>query len=381
MSGVNFLEKLLDGVAMDWMELGAVVHMRAGQHISASNIMQEPSEDYVYPCFGGNGVRGFVDKNSHDGKHLLIGRQGALCGNVQRTSGKFYATEHAVVVTAKNCINIDWAFHLLTLMDLNQYASQSAQPGLTVGKIASLKIPIPCPDNPRKSLEIQGEIVRILDAMTAHIAVLAAELTARKKQYNHYRDQLLSFEEGEVEWRTLGTIADINTGQKPSEILERATCVDYINAGTSRSGYCAASNCGGDTVTTPSRGQGGIGYVGYQKEPFWLGPLCYKLQSIDKTILINKYLFYFLQSKNDLLLGLKKEGGVPAVNKSDLVKLEIPVPLLKEQQRVVSILDKFDALTNSLSEGLPHEIALRQKQYEHYRDLLLNFPKPAEIET
>lgn len=134
-------------------------------------------------------------------------------------------------------------------------------------------------------------------------------------------------------------------------------------------------------MTTPSRGQGGIGYVGYQKEPFWLGPLCYKLQSIDKTILINKYLFYFLQSKNDLLLGLKKEGGVPAVNKSDLVKLEIPVPLLKEQQRVVSILDKFDALTNSLSEGLPHEIALRQKQYEHYRDLLLNFPKPAEIET
>jgi type I restriction enzyme S subunit len=76
-----------------------------------------------------------------------------------------------------------------------------------------------------------------------------------------------------------------------------------------------------------------------------------------------------------LLLGLKKEGGVPAVNKSDLVKLEMPVPDLKVQQRIVTILDKFDALTNSITEGLPREIELRQKQYENYRDLLLSFPK------
>ena len=77
-----------------------------------------------------------------------------------------------------------------------------------------------------------------------------------------------------------------------------------------------------------------------------------------------------------MLLGLKKEGGVPAVNKSDLVHLEIPVPSLEEQKRIVAILDKFDALTNSITEGLPREIELRQKQYEYYRDLLLSFPKP-----
>lgn len=180
-----------------------------------------------------------------------------------------------------------------------------------------------------------------------------------------------------MEWKALRELAEVNTGSKPLETLESATSFDYINAGTSRSGYSAASNCEGDTLTTPSRGQGGIGYVGYQRDPFWLGPLCYKLQSIDKTVLINKYLFYFLQSKSELLLGLKKEGGVPAVNKSDLVKLEIPIPSLETQKRIVIILDKFDSLTNSISEGLPREIELRQKQYEYYRDLLLSFPKPA----
>jgi len=190
---------------------------------------------------------------------------------------------------------------------------------------------------------------------------------------------LLSFEEGEVECKTLGALFDINTGSKPSEILESATSFDYINAGTSRSGYSATSNCEGDTVTTPSRGQGGIGYVGYQRGQFWLGPLCYKLQSVDRSVLINKYLFYFLQSKRELLLGLKKEGGVPAVNKSDLVKLEIPIPALEVQQRIVAILDKFDSLTNSIMKGLPREIEVRRKQYEHYRDLLLSFPESEEV--
>ena len=192
----------------------------------------------------------------------------------------------------------------------------------------------------------------------------------------YYRDQLLSFEGVDVEWNTLGALVDVNTGSKPPEIIESATSFDYINAGTSRSGYSAASNCAGDVVTTPSRGQGGIGYVGYQSKPFWLGPLCYRLQSKDNGALINKYLFYFLQSRNELLLGLKKEGGVPAVNKSDIVQLEIPVPSLEEQKRIVTILDKFDTLTNSITEGLPREIELRQKQYAYYRDLLFNFPKP-----
>ena len=174
----------------EWKTLGEVFQMRAGQHISASKIMQTVNDKYIYPCFGGNGVRGFVNENSHDGAHLLIGRQGALCGNVQRMKGRFYATEHAVVVTANDQVNIDWAFHLLTVMNLNQYASQSAQPGLAVGKLQGLKIPIP-------SLEEQVNVASILDkfdTLTTSIREgLPREIALRQKQYEYYRDLLLTF--------------------------------------------------------------------------------------------------------------------------------------------------------------------------------------------
>ena len=184
-----------------------------------------------------------------------------------------------------------------------------------------------------------------------------------------YMDKLL--DGVEVEWRALGKVTTINTGQKPSDVLDVATAYDYINAGTSRSGYSAISNCEGDTVTTPSRGQGGIGYVGYQEQPFWLGPLCYKIKSLNENLLINKYLFYFLQSRTRLLLSLKKEGGVPAVNKSDLAKLEIPVPPLKIQAEIVRILDAFTELTAELTA----ELVSRKQQYSYYREQLLTFKK------
>ena len=172
--------------------MGEIFSMRAGQHVSANKITSKPDERYVYPCFGGNGIRGFVENYSHDGAHLLIGRQGALCGNVQRTRGKFYATEHAVVITANDDINVDWAFHMLTLMNLNQYASKSAQPGLAVGKLAEVRIAVP-------PLEEQERIVSILDKFDALVNDLTiglpAEIKARRQQYEHYRDRLLTFRE------------------------------------------------------------------------------------------------------------------------------------------------------------------------------------------
>lgn len=177
-------------------------------------------------------------------------------------------------------------------------------------------------------------------------------------------------EDVEVEWKTLGEVCDINTGQKPPIILDKPTNFDYINAGTSKSGYCKNSNCEGDTVTTPSRGQGGIGYVGYQSAPFWLGPLCYKLKSTDQSILINKFLFYFLQSECQLILGLKKEGGVPAVNKYDLANILIPIPHLEMQTEIARILDKFSTLTAKLQA----ELQARKSQYEYYRNQLLTYP-------
>lgn len=181
-----------DDGEVEWKTLGDILNMRAGQHISASKIMPAQDNEYIYPCFGGNGIRGFVKDKSHEGAYLLIGRQGALCGNVQRMKGKFYATEHAVVAIPRHehKIDIDWAFHMLTLMNLNQYASQSAQPGLAVGKIQTLKIPLP-------SIRTQKNIAKILDkfdTLTNSITEgLPREIELRQKQYEYYRDLLFSF--------------------------------------------------------------------------------------------------------------------------------------------------------------------------------------------
>ncbi|HGY3889024.1 TPA: restriction endonuclease subunit S [Klebsiella pneumoniae] len=180
---------------VEWKTLGEIVKMRAGQHISARNIVDGKEGDFVYPCFGGNGIRGYVKEKSHDGEHLLIGRQGALCGNVQRMKGQFYATEHAVVVSAMQGINVDWAFHMLTAMNLNQYASKSAQPGLAVGKLQELKLPVP-------SIKRQEYIASILDKfdmLTDSITEgLPREIELRQKQYEYYRDLLFSFPKPEA---------------------------------------------------------------------------------------------------------------------------------------------------------------------------------------
>ena len=396
MSDLGYLEKLLEGVDVEWKRLGDVVNMRAGQHISASKITGEASSAHPYPCFGGNGIRGFVAKNSHNGRHLLIGRQGALCGNVQRTSGQFYATEHAVVVTPSDYINVDWAFHLLTLMNLNQYASKSAQPGLAVGKIESLKIPIPCPDNPKKSLAIQSEIVRILDEFTALTAELTAELTARKKQYNFYRAQLLSFEEGEAEWKTLGDIGDVRMCKR---ILKSETQpegeVPFYKIGTfgkkadafiSRDVFEAYKSKysfprKGDVLISAS---GTIGRtVIYDGKPAYFQDSNIVWLENNESIVTNKYLWHFYKIAK---WAVSEGGTIDRLYNDNIRKTKIIVPYpsdsnksLAEQNRVVAILDKFDALTNSINEGLPREIELRQKQYEYYRNLLFSFPKPDAV--
>ena len=400
MSEMSYLEKLLDGVEVEWLPLGKLGELVRGNGLPKSDFTESgvPAIHYgqIYTFYGlsTETTKSFVShetakklKKVNSGDVVItntsenftdVGKALVYLGKEQAVTGG-----HATIFKPNSTI-IGKYFAYFTQTDSfanekRKYSKGTKVIDVSASDMAKIIIPIPCPDNPEKSLAIQLEIVRVLDKFTALTAELTAELTARKKQYNYYRDQLLSFEDGEVEWVVLGNLVDINTGSKPPEIYEKATDYDYINAGTSRSGYSDESNCEGDTVTTPSRGQGGIGYVGYQKKPFWLGPLCYKFRAIDEELLVNKYLFYFLQSRNELLLSLKKEGGVPAINKSDLVRLEVPVPPLVKQQKIVDVLDNFYTLITSITEGLPREIELRQKQYEYYRDLLFSFPKPDSV--
>ena len=234
--------------------------------------------------------------------------------------------------------------------------------------LATIQIPVP-------PMEIQQEIVRILDSFAELETELETELEARRAQYAYYRDKLLDFTEREsVSWLKLGEFATVNTGSKPKTFDESAGLYEFINAGTTPSGYLDDFNTEGDTVTTPSRGQGGIGYVGYSANRFWCGPLCYRIKSSDGGI-SNKYLYYVMQGRSWKIRTLMKEGGTPAVNARDLKQLEIPVPPLSEQRHIVDILDRFEALTTSLSDGLPAEIEARRQQYEHYRDKLLDFSR------
>ena len=142
-----------------WSRIGSAFALQAGKNISASEIYENQKAE-AYPCYGGNGLRGYVNKMNHEGDYPIIGRQGALCGNINRATGKFYATEHAVCVDTFCKTNVSWACIFLTALNLNQYATATAQPGLAVSKINTVLIPIP-------PLAEQKRIVSMIERLTA----------------------------------------------------------------------------------------------------------------------------------------------------------------------------------------------------------------------
>jgi type I restriction enzyme S subunit len=227
-------------------------------------------------------------------------------------------------------------------------------------------------------LEVQREIVAILDTMERLEAELEAELEARRRQYAYYRDALLTFDEATgLRWIALGDAATVRVGKAPPKgsLMEKGLH-PYVNAGSSASGRITEFNTLADTVTIPSRGQGGVGIVGYQSEAFWCGPLCYRIRGLPE-LLNPRFLFHYLKSIQPAIRSLQQAGGTPALNRKELVLVQVPVLPMDEQQRLVGILDSLHALVNDLSSGLPAEIAARRKQYEYYRDRLLTFEELA----
>ena len=174
----------------EYLAIPEFAELKAGKAIKATELSSIMDENHSYPCFGGNGIRGFIKKASHNGDYAIIGRQGALCGCVNWASGEFYATEHAVVCTPRFNVSSRYLYHLFTIADLNQYKSQGAQPGLSVQRLNELVFPIP-------SIAEQQRIVSILDRfdrLTNDLnAGLPAEIEKRKQQYEYYRDKLLTF--------------------------------------------------------------------------------------------------------------------------------------------------------------------------------------------
>lgn len=177
----------------EWQEtnLKGVCQMQAGKFVSASEILPTKSTD-LYPCYGGNGLRGYTKTYTHHGNYSLIGRQGALCGNITYATGIFHATEHAVVVTPlKDICDTEWLYHSLKFSNLNQYATGQAQPGLSVDNLYNVKIVLP------NTLEEQKKIARCLSSLDDIIALEIQKVVHLKEHKKGLLQKLFPSIEGD----------------------------------------------------------------------------------------------------------------------------------------------------------------------------------------
>ena len=393
-----YRDKLLSYTSTAQMEkLGDTCEMKAGKAIASGLISDECTEETPIKCYGGNGVRGYVKNANENGSYPIIGRQGALCGNVKYAEGQFYATEHAVVVKPKEKYNPRFLYHLLTNMNLNQYKSAGAQPGLAVKNIAELVAPVP-------PLNVQNRIVNVLDnfeKICSDLNIgLPAEIEARQKQYEYYRDKLLTFAE------TGNTI--LSRAEQSRALIK---LLQYVFGYAVVTLEDIAENC--DSMRKPiTSGKreagkhpyyGASGIVDYVKDYIFDGD--YLLVSEDGANLLarstpiafsisgknwvnnhahvlkfdcyetRRFVEFYLNSID--LAPYISGGAQPKLNQKNLNRIEIPLPSQERQKYIVDILDRFDAICNDLTSGLPAEIEARQKQYEYYRDKLLTFKEVA----
>ncbi|MGI6905782.1 restriction endonuclease subunit S [Leclercia adecarboxylata] len=374
MSELSYLEKLLDGVEVEWLELGDITVIKTGQSVNKNLISDNPG---VYPVINsGREPLGFIDAWNTDNDPIGITTRGAGVGSITWQEGKYFRgnLNYSVTIKEAHSVSVRYLYHILLQMkvSIQELCTFDGIPALNASNLKKLLIPIPCPNNPEKSLVIQSEIVRILDKFTALTAELTAELTARKKQYNYYRDQLLSFEEDGVEWKTLGEITrKIASGRNK----HRDANGEYpVYGSTGLIGFTDIPAYSEDVLLVARVGA----YAGMVNE------VSGDFDVSDNTLIVHpvdswnvRFAFHQLvhMNLNQFAVG----AGQPLITGTLLKNLKVPFPSLEEQVRIVAILDKFDTLTSSISEGLPREIELRQKQYEYYRDLLFSFPKPDSV--
>lgn len=252
---------------------------------------------------------------------------------------------------------------------------------LNPGKLAKIKVPVP-------PLEVQNEIVQILDNFAELTAELTAELSNRKRQYEYYRDLLLSFNENEererVKWYCLGDIMNFKNGKgHEKSIVSNGKYVVVNSKFISTNGDVRKySNSQiepvgiNDVLMVMSDLPNGKAlakcFLVDENYKYTLNQRICALHTVNNDIYKTKYLYYYLSRNRQLL---RYDNGIDQTNlkKDDILKVKIPIPSTEEQDKIIHILDMFSSLTQSMSEGLPAEIEAREKQYAYYRDKLLSF--------
>lgn len=390
MSQLSYMEKLLDGVEVEWKELWQVTtwdkKFNAVEREKQPNVIKYHyflAKDLKSLALENGDVKLLTTNSSNiwtseelAGDKISEGEIIAIPwgGNpiIQYYKGKFVTTDNRIATSTDKKIlsNKFLYYYLLSKIDLvSSFYRGSGIKHPSMYDVLHISIPIP-------PLNVQTEIVRILDAFTELTAELTAELVARKQQYAYYRDHLLTFEEGKVEWKPLGDLAkNLDSKRKPitSGLRESGSIpyygasgiVDYVKDYIFDGDYLLVSEDGANLTArnTP------IAFSISGKN--WVNNHAHVLKF--ETYAERRYVEYYLNSID--LTPYISGAAQPKLNQKNLNSIKIPSPSLEEKERIVAILDKFEALTTSLTEGLPREIELRQQQYEYYRELLLNFPK------
>ena len=405
---MKYIEKLLNGAEVKWMPLGEVFETRNGYTPSKANNDFWTNGDI--PWFRMEDIRDsgrlLNDSIQHITPQAIKGK-GLFRANSIIMATTATIGEHALLLvdalanqqftnfqirkSLSERISPMFAFYYFFVLGewCKSNVNTSSFPSVDMARLMKQLFPIP-------PLAVQEEIVRILDKFTTLEAELEAELDCRKRQYEYYRNQLLSFDMlnrggqklNNVVWLTIEDISNnISSGGTPrsniaayyggkipwlrtqevnfSEIWDTEIKITEEGMNSSSAKYIPA-NC----VIVAMYGAT-VGRVGINKIPLTTNQACANIE-VDDSIAFYKYVYYYLSSQYKYIKSLGT-GSQTNINAGIVRKLKIPIPPLAEQQRIVSILDKFEALTTSISEGLPKEIELRRKQYEYYRNQLLSF--------
>ena len=433
MSELSYLEKLLDGVEVEWKTLEDIT-------LRTSNIKwREVIRSYRYIDLTSVDIATkkitetteITKNNAPSRAQKLVDENDVIFATTRPTQQRFclidseYAGEvastgYCILRAKQDQVLPKWILHWISTSDFKKHVEEnqsgSAYPAISDSKVKECLIPIPCPDNPEKSLAIQSEIVRILDKFTALTAELTAELNMRKKQYNYYRDQLLSFDEEQekpiyleklldgvkVEWKTLEDITLRTSNIKWREVIRSYRYIDLTsvdiatkkitetteitkNNAPSRAQKLVDENDVIFATTRPTQQRFCLIDSEYAGEVASTG---YCILRAKQDQVLPKWILHWISTSDFKKHVEENQSGsaYPAISDSKVKECLIPIPCpdnpeksLAIQSEIVRILDKFDTLTNSITEGLPREIELRQKQYEYYRDLLFSFQKPETV--
>ena len=358
MSELERLKKELCPDGVEFKPLGEVCEFKRGDAITRQQTV--PGEIPVIA--GGQTPSYYHNKANRPGGTIAVSGSGAYAGFVSYWAIPIFLSDAFSVNPDVSRLSVKYVYYFLKNIQEQIYDVKrgGGVPHVYGSSIRHFLTPLP-------PLPVQREIVRILDKFAELIDILEQELVLRKKQYEYYRNRLLSFG-GDVPAVTLGEVCGLFKGkQLNKERLLKTGEYPAYNGGVSYSGFTGSYNVDENT-TIISQGGASAGFVQFVECKFWANAHCYYLKP-NVEVIDNKYVFYFVKNNQAALMDFKYGAGIPALSSDKITNLSIPLPSLPVQRETVRILDKFTELIDVRGK----ELVLRKKQYEYYRDKLLVF--------